>query len=123
MKLCRECNVTYDNDEICFCYKCGSKLDNVNICPKCHTENNLDFAFCAKCGTKLNANNNDSSTLATASSDQINEKPSNITSNVNNYQYNTTVKDTNSDSMFGNPVTLIMVIVLAIVVLTLMAMR
>ena len=119
MKLCRKCNVTYDNDEICFCYKCGSKLDNVNICPKCHTENNLDFAFCAKCGTKLN-DNNGSLASAMVSPVQINEKSRNITSN-DNYQYNTTVKDTDSDSIFDNPVTLIMTIILAIVVLTFLA--
>ena len=119
MKLCRKCNVTYDHDEICFCYKCGSKLDNVNICPKCHTENNLDFAFFAKCGTKLN-DNNGSLASAMVSPVQINEKSRNITSN-DNYQYNTTVKDTDSDSIFDNPVTLIMMIILAIVGLTFLA--
>lgn len=53
MKLCRKCNVSYDDPERIFCSKCGSTLVEANICPNCHTENSLDFAFCKKCGTKL----------------------------------------------------------------------
>ncbi len=56
MKLCRKCNVNYDDPERNFCSKCGSTLVEVNVCPNCHTENSLDFAFCKKCGTKLNSN-------------------------------------------------------------------
>ncbi len=54
MKLCRKCNLYYENPELNFCSKCGSTLETINICPNCHTENGLDFSFCKKCGTKLN---------------------------------------------------------------------
>ena len=54
--LCRKCNVYYEDPELKFCSKCGTTLEEVNICPKCHTENDLDFVFCAKCGTRLNGN-------------------------------------------------------------------
>ena len=54
MKLCRKCNVYYDGQELTFCFKCGSKLEDVNICLKCHTVNDLDATFCKKCGTKFN---------------------------------------------------------------------
>lgn len=53
MKLCRKCKVSYEDPERNFCTKCGNALEEVNICPNCHTENSLDFAFCKKCGTKL----------------------------------------------------------------------
>ena len=45
--LCRKCNVYYEDPELKFCSKCGTTLEEVNICPKCHTENDLDFVFCA----------------------------------------------------------------------------
>ena len=54
MKLCRKCNVYYDGQELVFCSKCGNKLEDVNICLKCHTVNDLDATFCKKCGTNLN---------------------------------------------------------------------
>ena len=54
MKLCRKCNVSYEDPELKFCSTCGTTLEEVNICPKCNAINPPDFLFCAKCGTKLN---------------------------------------------------------------------
>lgn len=56
MKLCHKCNVYYDDEELRFCSKCGSTLEEANVCPNCHTVNNSDFVFCIKCGAKLNGN-------------------------------------------------------------------
>ena len=57
MKLCRKCSIYYNDDEgFSFCSTCGSKLEDVNICPKCNTTNEMDYAFCIKCGTKLSGN-------------------------------------------------------------------
>ena len=130
--LCRKCNVYYEDPELKFCSKCGTTLEEVNICPKCHTENELDFVFCAKCGTKLNEN----STIVTASNrdlspsptatpvtpTKLNEKPKEYTGSINNDQYNNTSKrDAQNDGIFGNPTITIMLIVLAIVGLTVLA--
>lgn len=54
MKLCKKCNVYYEDPELKFCSKCGTTLEEVNICPHCNAINPPDFLFCAKCGTKLN---------------------------------------------------------------------
>ena len=69
MKLCRKCNLYYDNPELNFCSKCGGTLETMNICPNCHTENGLDFVFCKKCGTKLNGNNTEETTTNKVTSD------------------------------------------------------
>lgn len=56
MKLCRKCNVYYEDEELSFCPTCGTALEEANICPKCNTINELDFMFCSKCGTPLKNN-------------------------------------------------------------------
>lgn len=62
MKICRKCNLYFENPELNFCSKCGNTLETINICPSCHTENGLDFVFCKKCGTQLKVNNAEKTT-------------------------------------------------------------
>ena len=55
MKLCRSCNVYYENidKDQKFCATCGGLLEDVNICPECQTVNPVDASLCCKCGSKL----------------------------------------------------------------------
>lgn len=73
MKYCSNCNRHIEDDAQLFCAKCGAPLVEKNVCPNCHTENELDFAFCKKCGAKLNGNRlEDSVSTQTSLSTQTN---------------------------------------------------
>lgn len=53
MKICKQCNIEYE-DNMKFCPECGTKLENVrNTCPNCGTEYKEGQKFCSECGYKL----------------------------------------------------------------------
>lgn len=54
MKKCLHCSFE-NQDNACFCAKCGNKLSEKKVCPHCHNEiDNLEAIYCLKCGKKLN---------------------------------------------------------------------
>lgn len=53
MKICKQCNIEYE-DNMKFCPECGSKLEvKPNVCPNCGAEYKDGQKFCSECGTKL----------------------------------------------------------------------
>ena len=54
MKKCLHCSFE-NQDNACFCAKCGNKLSEKKVCPHCHNEiDNSEAIYCLKCGKKLN---------------------------------------------------------------------
>ena len=37
-----------------FCFNCGTKQSEANVCPKCKKTNDVNAKFCISCGNKLN---------------------------------------------------------------------
>ena len=90
MKLCRKCNVYYNNEELSFCPACGTTLEESNICPNCNTINEPEFVFCSNCGASLKANtpgNNTNKNAIHGSSTitQPNDVPKNNSSKLKYY--------------------------------------
>ena len=55
MKICRNCNLTYD-DKFAFCHKCGGKLQEKIeqfFCPYCGNKIETEGEFCPFCGNQL----------------------------------------------------------------------
>lgn len=57
MKVCKKCNIKYDNDVI-YCGQCGSKLldyEDKKVCSNCGHNLNHDDKFCPYCGKVIDA--------------------------------------------------------------------
>lgn len=53
MKICKQCNIEYE-DNMKFCPECGTKLEDVRkTCPNCGSEYKEGQKFCSECGQNL----------------------------------------------------------------------
>ena len=124
MKICLNCQLEYD-DKFAFCKKCGTKLETKEeekICPNCMKEDKTDGVFCPYCGSILDRNKSD--VLSVQHNNAVNVNAQQSKENNNSYISDHEVineKEKKKGFLSDNPGCLMVLIVLAIVILTILA--